>query len=65
MYTHVPMTSPLVKNKGANIFGFLSSLPLLPPATTAVFSYHLSSLYSNLHCVAGAGLPIHMIGEVS
>jgi hypothetical protein len=24
---------------------------------------HLSTL--NLHCVAGAGLPIHMIGEVS
>jgi hypothetical protein len=33
------------RNNGANIFGFLSSLPL-SPATTAVFGSYLSSLYS-------------------
>ncbi len=47
---------------GANVC-FLSTLPLLP-ATTAVFSSYLSSLYPK-HCIAGASLPIHMIGEVS
>jgi hypothetical protein len=31
---------------GANIFHFLSSLPLLSPATTAMFGSYLSSLYS-------------------
>ncbi len=30
---------------GANVFCFLSSLPLLPTATTAVFGSYLSSLY--------------------
>jgi hypothetical protein len=34
----------------ANVFCFLSSLPLLPPATTAVFGY--STL--NKHCIAGS-----------
>jgi hypothetical protein len=33
-------------SNGANVFCFLSSLPLLPPATTAVFGSYLSSLYS-------------------
>ncbi len=32
-------------SNGANVFCFLSSLPLLPPATTAVFVSYLSSLY--------------------
>ncbi len=52
---------------GASVFGFLSSLPLLPPATTAVFGYYLYSVISvwNLHCIAGAGLPNHVMGEVS
>jgi hypothetical protein len=58
-----------VSTNGANVFCFLSSLPLLPPATTAVFGSYLSSLYSeitlSLHCIAGAGLPNHMMGEVS
>jgi hypothetical protein len=45
----------------------LSSLPLLHPATTAVFgsctcTFHLSTL--NKHLIVGAGFPIHMIGEV-
>ncbi len=43
----------------------LSSLPLLPPTTRAVFGFyicHFSTL--NYHCIAGAGLPIHMNGEV-
>jgi hypothetical protein len=31
---------------GANVFCYLSSLPLLFPATTAVFGSYLSSLYS-------------------
>ncbi len=31
---------------GTNAFCFLSYLPLLPPATTAVFGSFLSSLYS-------------------
>jgi hypothetical protein len=41
---------------GANVFCFLSSLPLLPPATTAVFgsSCHLSNL--NYLCVAGKNI---------
>jgi hypothetical protein len=30
----------------ADVFCFLSSLPLLPPATTAMFGSYLSSLYS-------------------
>ncbi len=46
-------------------FVFLSSLPLLPPASRAVFGSYLSTL-SNLfwHCIAGAGLPNHMMAEV-
>ncbi len=35
-----------VLDNGANVFCFLWSLPLLPPATTAVFGSYLSSLYS-------------------
>jgi hypothetical protein len=54
--------------RGHFVFGFLSSLPLFPPPPhrRAMFgSYsHLSSLYPK-HCIAGAGLPIHVIGEVS
>jgi hypothetical protein len=52
---------------GANVFLFLSSLPLLPPPSHhgIVWLLYLSSLYSNLHCIAGPGLPIHRIGEVS
>jgi hypothetical protein len=30
----------------ADVFCFLSSLPLIPPATTAVFGSYQSSLYS-------------------
>jgi hypothetical protein len=48
----------------ADVFCFLSSLPLLPPATEAVFGSHLSSLFSE-HCIPGAGLPSHMMGEVA
>ncbi len=52
---------------GANVFCFPSSLHLLSPATTAVYVWihtcHLSTL--NLHCIAGSGLPNHMMGEVS
>ncbi len=33
----------LTESMGANVFCFLSSLPLLPPATTAVFGSYLSS----------------------
>jgi hypothetical protein len=46
----------------------LFSVVLVPPpsATTAVSGSYLSSSYTlNLHCIAGAGLPIHIIGEVS
>jgi hypothetical protein len=51
---------------GVNLI-FLSSLPLSPPAITAVFGTYLSSFNSqvlNEHCISGAGLPIHMNGEV-
>ncbi len=50
---------------GANVFCFLSSFPLLPPTTAAVFGSYLSSLYCM--CIASAGLPIYkyIIGEVS
>jgi hypothetical protein len=49
---------------GANVFCFLSSLPLFPqpPRQCLDPTCHLSAL--NLHCIAGAGLPIHMIREV-
>jgi hypothetical protein len=48
------------------MYFFLSSLPLLSPAITAVFGSYRSSfsrltLYRGVH----AGLPIKMIGEVS
>jgi hypothetical protein len=47
----------------------LFSVVVTPPPPThhgsTVFGSYLSSLYCNLHCIAGAGLPIHMIGEVS
>ncbi len=51
--------------KPCNVFCFLSSLPLLsqPPRQCLSLTCHLSIL--NYHCIAGAGLPIHMIGEVS
>ncbi len=40
----------------ANVFCFLSSLPLLPPATTAVFVSYLSSLHSYLMLYRRCGL---------
>jgi hypothetical protein len=47
-------------------FVFSRLYPSSPLATMAVFGSYLSSLYTlNWHCIAGAGLPIHMIGEVS
>jgi hypothetical protein len=52
----------------ANVFWILSSLPLLPshaPTSTEVFGSYLSSFILNNHCIAGACLPIHTIGEVS
>jgi hypothetical protein len=36
-----------------------------PPATTAVFKFYLSSLYSYLTLYRRCGLPNHMMGEVS
>ncbi len=48
MYYKYPVMSDsdaMVHANGANAF-FLSSLPLLPSATTAVFGYSMSSLYS-------------------
>ncbi len=39
-----------------NVFCFLSSLPLLLPATTAVFGSSLSSVYSKLTLVRRCGL---------
>ncbi len=50
-------------HRDKKVFCFLSSLHPPPPtrATTTVFGSHLSSLNST----AGAGLLIHMIGEVS
>ncbi len=33
---------------GTTVFCFLSSLPLLAPATTAVFGSYLSALYFNI-----------------
>ncbi len=41
---------------GANVFCFLSSLLLLPPATAAVFGSYLSSLYFLLTLYRGWGL---------
>jgi hypothetical protein len=35
-------------SNGANVFCFLSSLPLLPPSITAAIGSYLSSLYSSL-----------------
>jgi hypothetical protein len=50
----------------ANVFCFLSSLSLLPLATTAVFGSYLSSLLLANTVSRGVDLmPIHMIGEVS
>jgi hypothetical protein len=46
----------------ANVFCFLSSLPLLPRQCGS-YTCHRSTL--NKYCIAGAGLPNHMIGEVS
>jgi hypothetical protein len=50
---------------GANVFCFLSSLPLLPLATTAVFGSSLSFLYSKLTLVRRCGLAYQYDGEVS
>jgi hypothetical protein len=47
---------------GPMYFVFCRLYPSFLPATTAVFSSCLSSLYN---CITGAGLPIHMIKEVS
>jgi hypothetical protein len=50
----------MIGSNRANAFCFLSSLPLLPPATTCLAPIcHPSSL--NLHCIAGAGLSIYII----
>jgi hypothetical protein len=38
-----------VETNGVNVFGFLSSLPLLPPATTAVFGSFTYSCLSTLN----------------
>jgi hypothetical protein len=60
------VTVPTPNNgASADVFCFLSSLPLLPQATEAVFVSYLSSLLSKLNCIPGAGLPNHMIGEVA
>ncbi len=52
-------------SKGARVFGFLSSLALLPqPARQCLGpTCHLSTL--NYHCIADSSSPIHVIGEVS
>jgi hypothetical protein len=51
---------------GVNVCCFLSSLPYSPSLSHHVsvwsYLYHLST--PNLQCVAGASLPIHLIGEV-
>ncbi len=59
------VTFYMVQSTGASVFCFLSSLPLLsqPPRQCLAPICHLSTL--NLHCIAGAGLPIHMTREVS
>jgi hypothetical protein len=44
------------KANGANVFCFLSSLPLLPPATTAVFGSYLPSLFSQITLYRPCGL---------
>jgi hypothetical protein len=47
----------------ANVFCFLSSLPHSPQPLRQCLAptCHLSTL--NLHCILGACLPIHMIGD--
>ncbi len=56
----------MVHSNHTNVFCFLSSSPSSPPVTTAVFGlapiWHLF-LFSTNTVIAGAGLPIHMIGE--
>jgi hypothetical protein len=50
----------------ANIFCFLSSLLLFPLSQHGSFwLLPVISLLLTNHCIAGAVLPIHMIGEVS
>jgi hypothetical protein len=41
---------------GADVFGFMSSLPLPLPATMAVFGSYLTSLYSSPKLFRGCGL---------
>jgi hypothetical protein len=55
------LKAPRVYTNGANVFCFLSSLPLLTPSHNK--SVWLLPTFSTLP--KGAGLPMHMIGEVS
>jgi len=50
------------ERKGANLFCFLSSLPLLPHPSRSVWLLPVISLLLTI-TVAGAGSPIHLMGK--
>jgi hypothetical protein len=63
------VSGQMVTGNTDNVFCFLSSLPFLPPSHHGSGSDWLLTviylLLYTVHCIAGADLPIHMIGKVS
>ncbi len=52
--------------KGPMYFVYCRLYPLCPPDTTAVLGFNLAHLSTiKQHCIAGTGLPNHLMGEVS
>ena len=53
------------EQRAQNILFSVVFTPSSPSHHGSVWVLYLSSLYFNKHCIAGAGLPNHMMGEVS